>query len=135
MTLKGDSTTKEKLTCSFKYDMSFMNFMNFHPTTLKSKTFTSIFLSKVYKVWAKKKYREGLSFMTLSTDAKFELSLTLWFQNWHEELGETSLEYSKSERMYMNGLFLSKAYNVLARKFQRNYVSWHWKVMQNVKEN
>ena len=61
--------------------------------------------------------------MTLSIDTKFELSLTLWFQNWHEELGETSLEYSKSERMYMNGLFLSKAYNVLARKFQRNYVS------------
>ena len=27
---------------------------------------------------------------------------------------------------------MSKAYNVSARKFQRNYVSWHWRVMQNL---
>ena len=32
------------------------------------------------------------------------------------------------------GCFCPKC-NVLARKFQRNYVSWHWKVMQNLSEN
>ena len=36
---------------------------------------------------------------------------------------------------YFGGLFLSKAYNVTARKCQRNYVSWHWRFMQNLKEN
>ena len=56
--------------------------------------------------------------MTLNSDAKFE-----WFQKWHKKLGELSLEHSKSEKLYFRGLFLSKAYNVLARKFQRNYVS------------
>ena len=61
--------------------------------------------------------------MTLNSDAKFEQTLTLWFQKWHEELGELSLEHSKSEKLYIDGLFLSKAYNVSARKFQRNYVS------------
>ena len=42
--------------------------------------------------------------MTLNSDAKFEYALTLWFQKWHEELGELSLEHSKVV------LFLSKAY-------------------------
>ena len=32
--------------------------------------------------------------MTLNSDAKFEETLTLWFQKKHEELGELLLEYS-----------------------------------------
>ena len=50
-------------------------------------------------------------------------TLGLWFQKWHEELGEFSLELSKSEKLYIDGIFLSKAY-VLATKFQRNYVEF-----------
>ena len=34
--------------------------------------------------------------MTLNSDAKFEQTLTLWFQSWHEELGELLLEHSKN---------------------------------------
>ena len=49
--------------------------------------------------------------------------MTLWFQKWHEELGEPSLEDPKSENMYIDGLFLSKAYNVSAIRLQSNYVS------------
>ena len=30
--------------------------------------------------------------MTRNSDAKFEYTLTLWFQKWHEELGELSLQ-------------------------------------------
>ena len=33
--------------------------------------------------------------MTLNSDAKFEETLTLWFQKWYEELGDLSLENSK----------------------------------------
>ena len=73
--------------------------------------------------------------MTLNSDVKFKQALTLWFQNWHEESGELSLEHSKFEKWYIDGLFLSKAYNVSARKFQKDYVSWHWKVMEDLKEN
>ena len=51
-----------------------------------------------------KKNAEDLSFMTLNSEAKFEYALTLWFQKWHEELGELSLEHSKVVH------FLSKAY-------------------------
>ena len=46
------------MTCSFKYDMT--NFVNFHPTTLKSKIFTSMGISS-YKVWANKMQRSYLS--------------------------------------------------------------------------
>ena len=48
---------------------------------------------------------------------------------------ELSLEHRKSEKLYFDGLFLSKAFNVSARKFQRNNLSWYWRVMQNLKEN
>ena len=33
--------------------------------------------------------------MTLNSGAKFEKALALWFQEWHEELGELSLEHLK----------------------------------------
>ena len=41
------------------------------------------------------KNTETLSFMKLISDAKLEQSLTLWFQKWHEKLGELLLEHSK----------------------------------------
>ena len=40
MTLKSNAKFKEKLTCSFKYDMR--NFVNFHPTAKKSENRTSM---------------------------------------------------------------------------------------------
>ena len=56
------------------------------------------------------------------------------FYQWHEELGELSLDHSKSEKLYIDGFFLSKAYNVSARKFQWKYVSLHWRAMQNLRK-
>ena len=48
MSLKSDAKFKEKLTCSFKYEMR--NFMNFHPTTQVSKFhLDGLFFSKVYE--------------------------------------------------------------------------------------
>ena len=41
----------------------------------------------------------------------------------------------KSENLHFDELFLSKAYKVLDEKLQKSYVSWHWRVMQNLKEN
>ena len=76
---------------------------NFHPTTQKSTTQTTQPLKISFR-WAlfvqsieglSYKNAEELSFMTLNSDAKFEQTLTLWFQKWHEGLGEISLEHSK----------------------------------------
>ena len=68
MTLKKNAKSKEKLTCGFK----------FHPTTQKSEKFhfDGLFLSKVYKVWAKKK-SEKLSFMTLKQWCKIWINAGL----------------------------------------------------------
>ena len=92
MILKSDPKFKEKLTCSSKHDIS--NLVNFHPITQKFENSTWIgSFSPKYKGLRQKK--EGLSFMTLSSDAKFEKTLTLWFQNWHEDFGELLLKRSK----------------------------------------
>ena len=56
MTLKSDAKFKEKLTCGFKYDMR--NLVNFHPTTQKSKNFTSMgYFCPKYMRFELEKYR------------------------------------------------------------------------------
>ena len=39
------------------------------------------------------------------------------------------------KRLHCNGLLMSKVYNDWAKKVQKSYVWWHWRVMQNLKEN
>ena len=69
MTLKSDAKFKEKLMCDFKYDMR--NFVNFHPTTEKSKKFASMgYFCPKYMRFELKNTQE-LSFMTLNSNAKF----------------------------------------------------------------
>ena len=59
MTLKSDAKFKEKLTFGFKYDMK--NLVNFHPTTQKSKSFTSMrYFCAKYMRLELKKYRGGI---------------------------------------------------------------------------
>ena len=56
MTLKSDTKYKEKLIWGFKYDA--WNLVNFHPTTQKSKNFTSMgSFSPNYMSFELKKYR------------------------------------------------------------------------------
>ena len=72
--------------------------------------------------------------MTLKRDAKFKEKLTFGFNydmrnliNCHLTTQESenflSMIIQKSEILYFDWLFSSKAYNVSTRKFQRNYVS------------
>ena len=70
MTLKSDVKFKEKLTCGFKYDMK--DLVNFHPTTQKSKSFTSMGYFCPKYIRFELKNTEELSFMTLNNDAKIE---------------------------------------------------------------
>ena len=51
-------------------------------------------------------------------------------KNW---FGEFSSNHSKVQKFHFDGVFLSKVYEVWAKKLQRIYLSWHWTVMQNVK--
>ena len=40
-----------------------------------------------------------------------------------------------SPNLYFDRLLLLKVYKISAKKVQRSYVSWHWRVMQNLKKN
>ena len=123
MTLNSDSRFKEKLTCGFKYDMR--NLVNFHPTTQKSKTFTLMGCFCPKHMRFKLKQKRGVISHGNEQWCKIWETLTLWFQKWHEEFGElSSLEHSKVWKLYIDGLFLSKAYTVSSRKFQRNFLPW-----------
>ena len=45
------------------------------------------------------------------------------------------LSSQKSKILHFNGLLLSKSYKVSAKKVQKSYLSWHWRVIQSLKKN
>ena len=56
MTMKSDAKFNKKQTCGFKYDMK--DLVNFHPSTQKSESFTSIgYFCRKYMMFDLKKYR------------------------------------------------------------------------------
>ena len=64
----------------------------------------------------------------------------LLFQNWHEEFDKfwhliLARALESLRNLDFNWLLLNKVYNVWAKKLQRSYVSWNWRVMQNLKKN
>ena len=101
------------------------NVKNFH--------FDGTFSSKVYEVWAKK-YR-GVFFHDTKQWCKIGINAALMVSKMAWGLGWTFIRAPKSQigLFYIVGLFLSKAYNVSVRKFQRNYVSQHWRVFTKFK--
>ena len=60
----------------------------------------------------------------------------LCFQKWHEEFSQFSPEHIwKSEKWDFDGILLFKVENVWAQNLQVSFVSWQWKMIQNVKRN
>ena len=122
-----------------KTDSSFQKwheeFCAFSPSYSKVQQFCvdRLFLSIVYEVWTKKIQKSYLSW-DWTVIQNLNQPWLCGFKNGMKNLVKLSLEQSKSEELYIDGFFLLKAY-VSARKFNRNYVSWHWRVMQNLKEN
>ena len=133
MTLKSDAKFKEKLTSGFKYDMR--NLVNFHPTTQKSKNFISMgYFCPKYMRFELEKYR-GVIFHDTEQWCKIWINLDLVVLKLAWGIGWTFIKALKNLKICpLMGSFCPKR-NVLARKFQRNYVSWHWRVMQNLSEN
>ena len=116
MTLKSDAKFKEKLTCSFKYDMR--NLVNFHPTTEKVQKFHfGLFLSKAYKI------SEELCVTTLKCVAEFKGKLTCSLKNDIRTLVNFYASSRKSENVHLDRILLSKAYKDLDEKVQNRYVS------------
>ena len=76
---------------------------------------------------------EELCLITLNTDAKFEEKLICCFKN-DKKLVNFDLSTWKPQKFALL-LLLCKVFNVWPKKLQRNYLSWHWWVMQNLKKN
>ena len=76
---------------------------------------------------------EELCLITLNTDAKFEEKLICCFKN-DKKLVNFDLSTWKPQKFALL-LLLCKVFNVCPKKVQRNYLSWHWRVMQNLKKN
>ena len=80
-----------------------------------------------------KKYRVLMSHVT-------EEWCKIWrktnlFQKW-QEFGEFWSKHLKSlQNLDFDWSSLCKVYNVWPKKVQRSYLSWHWRMMQNLKKN
>ena len=73
--------------------------------------------------------------MTLKCDAKFKEKPTFDLKNNIRSLVNFHASNRKSENLHFDRIILSKAYKDLDEKIQKRYVSWHWKVIKNLKKN
>ena len=114
MTLKGDAKFKGKLTYSLKNDIR--SLVNFHASSRKSENlhFDQMLLPKAYKD-LDEKYR-GVMLLDTEKWCKVWRKTDFWFQKWHERFGEFSPNYSKVQKLHLSGQFLSKVYEVWAKK-------------------
>ena len=96
--------------------------VNFHASSRKSGKlhFDELLLSKAYKDLDEK---VELCLMTLKSDAKFEVTMTLVSKNDMRNLVNSNESSGKSENLHFDVLLLSKAYRVLAKKVQKNDLS------------
>ena len=122
-------------------DLSFQNwheefdkFWPEHSKILKVCTLMGFFWTK-YIMFKLKKYREVLLDGT-------EYWCNIWrktdmcFQEWHEGLSKFSPEHIwKSKNWDFDGVLLSKVENLWAQDLQESFVSWQWRMIQNLKRN
>ena len=123
-----------KLTCRFNLTWGIWQTLTRALESLKNFHFNVLFLSRVYIVWAKKVQKSYLSWhwrviQNLERNRLVLSKLTrgIW------QILTWALESLKN--FPFNGLLLSKVYIVWSKKVQRSYLSWHWRVIQNLERN
>ena len=101
-------------------------------------------VSKIFTLmgsfWAKyilfelKKYR-GVIFHKTEEGYKIWGGIDLSFQDWHKKFEKILTRALESlNDFHFNGLLLNKVYIVCTKKLERSYLSWHWRVTQNLKK-
>ena len=108
-------------------------FQNSHEHSKVSKIFTLM-----GSFWAKHKFelkkQRGVIFYDTEESCKICRGIDLSFRNW--QIWQILTQALKSvKNFHFNGLLLSKLYIVWARKAQKSYLLWHWRVMKNLKRN
>ena len=80
------------------------------------------------------KLTKKLCVMTMRNNREIEEELTRPFKLiWG--IWQILTRAFESHLRFNNGLLVTKVYNVWAKKVQRSYLSWHWKVIQNLKRS
>ena len=88
-----------------------------------------------YIMFELKKYRRVM-FDGTEDWCKIWRKTDLYFLKWHEEFGTFSPEHvQKSKNWVFSWVLLSKVENMWAWNLQGGYVSWKWRMMQNLKRN
>ena len=100
--------------------------------SLKILCLDGLLVTKVYNVLAKKVQIEELSFMTLKSNTKFKEKPTCGLKNDMINFHQSTW---KSQNRDFDGILFPKVENVLSSNLQRSYVSWQWRIMQNLKRN
>ena len=96
--------------------------------------FDWLLLLKVYKVSAKTSMEE-ICLMIQKSGAKFEEKLIFCSKNDKNLVNFDPSTKKSKKRMHFDWSLLCKVCNVWLKKVQRIYISWNWKVMQNLKRN
>ena len=88
-----------------------------------------------YVLFELTKYR-GVIFHETGRGYKIWRGIDLSFQNWHKEFDKFWPEHSKVSKIFtLMGSFWAKYILSELKKIERSYLSWHWRVMQNLKKN
>ena len=124
--LKGKWLVVSKLTWEMRqvFTRALESLNDFH--------FNMLLLSKVYTVWGKKVQRSYIH----DTEEWYKIwkEINLWFQNWHKEFNNFWPEHSKVSKILTCTCSFWTSYIFWARKVQTSYLSWHWRLMQNLKK-
>ena len=132
MILRSHAKFEEKLTCGLENYTR--NLANFHQSTWKCQNweFNGIYFSKVENAWSKNLQRSYVSLYWRMMKKLKRNWLAISKLTW--EIWRILTQALKSLRnFHFIGLLLSKVYIVWAKKVQRSYLLWHWRVMQNLK--
>ena len=129
MKLKRDTKYGEELTRCFK--ISVRNLTNLNLSTQKIFTLMGCFWAN-YLLFELKKYR-GVIFHDTEEWCKIWINPDLMVSKMAWGIGWTFIRAPKSLKIvHLWALFVQ---SICFRKFQKNYVSWHWRVLQNLIEN
>ena len=133
MPVKSGAKSKGRLTRGLKNDIK--NLVNFHASSWKSQNllFDGLFLLKAYKVLDEKVLKSYLSWHWRVMQSLKKTDS--WFQKWHKKFLNFNASSDKSDNMHFYVLLLSKEYKVSAKKVQKSYISWHWRVIRTLKKN
>ena len=71
----------------------------------------------------------------MNRDTKLIEKSTCRFKIGIRNLTNFDVRTTSLKNFHFHGLLLTKVFIAWAKKVQRNYLSWHWRVMQNLKKN